>query len=324
MVSAAVIFGLAVAFCFGTSDYLSKELSGRVGFYRTTVYTLATSGALVVLPTLLLGAPRWPSYSDDGLLVLIAVSTFVAFLFMYRGYQRGNLSVVSPTVNSFPIFSVLFAVVVLKISISYPVLVALVGVILGILLVSTDVSALRSPSPSRDDDGDGGGTTAMTRTPTTPTTTRRRRRGSRIPTPGVPEAMVAAFFFAVALTSLGYAEVSVGYLLPAVAARLGAAFVGVLVGLAWGQDLTPFRDGPLRRVLAMGALEASGILAFALTFFYSASVAVLPITTTLGGMGAVFTVGYAIVLLREEVKLSYAVGILILIVSVGALLYFTA
>jgi drug/metabolite transporter (DMT)-like permease len=292
MVSVAVILGLVLAFCFGTSDYLSKGLTGKVGFYRTTVYTLAISGAFVLVPALLLGIPVQLSYADSALLALIAVSTFVAFLFMYRGYQKGHLSVVSPTVNSFPIFSVLFAIFVLRIDISLEVLLALAGVILGIILVSTNVSALGSS----------------------------RRRSL---TPGVPEALLAAFFFAVGFTSLGYADETVGYLFPVLAARLGAASVGLLTGVALKQDLAPFGGKPLFRLLAMGALEATGILAFTLALFYS-TINALPITTTLGGMGVVFTVGYAVVLMKERVGLNYAVGILILVASVGALLYFTA
>lgn len=293
MVPVAVIFGLVLAFCFGTSDYLSKGLTEKVGFYRTTVYTLATSGALVFLPMLFLGVPRPPSYSGVALLGLISVSTFVAFLLMYRGYQRGHLSVVSPIVNSFPIFSVLFAVVVLRIHLSYEVLLALGGVIFGILLVSTNISAPRSS------------------------------RGRSL-TPGVPEAVLAAFFFAVGFTALGYAEETVGYLLPVVAARLGAASVGLLTGLALNQNLKPFGGMPSIRLLAMGTLEAGGLLAFALALFYSSNIVALPIATTLGGMGVVFTVGYALVLMKERVGLSYAAGILIIIASVGALLYFTA
>jgi drug/metabolite transporter (DMT)-like permease len=293
MISVAVILGLFLAFCFGTSDYLSKGLTGQVGFYRTTVYTLATSGALAFVPLLFFGVPRLPSLSGVALLALISVSTFVAFLFMYRGYQKGHLSVVSPIVNSFPIFSVLFAVFVLRIDLSYAVLLALGGVILGILLVSINVSALGSS------------------------------RGGSL-TPGVPEAILAAFFFAVGFTSLGYAEETGEYLLPVLAARLGAASVGLLTGLALKQDLRPIRGKPFLRLLAMGTLEAGGLLAFTLALFYSSSIVVLPITTTLAGMGVVFTVGYALILLKERVGPNYALGILILIASVAALLYFTA
>jgi len=32
MVSVAVLLGLVIAFCFGTSDFLSKGLTGKVGF----------------------------------------------------------------------------------------------------------------------------------------------------------------------------------------------------------------------------------------------------------------------------------------------------
>jgi drug/metabolite transporter (DMT)-like permease len=293
MVSVAILLGLALAFCFGTSDFLSKGLTGKVGFYRTTVYTLATSGALATVPLLFLGVPRPPSLLGAAVLALISLSTFVAFLFMYRGYQKGHLSVVSPIVNSFPIFSVLFAVFVLRIDLSYEVLLGLAGVIIGILLVSTDLSALGSS------------------------------RGRSL-TPGVPEAMLAAFFFAVGFTSLGYAEETVGYLLPVVAARLGAASVGLVAGLALKQSLEPIEGKPLLRLLAMGTLEAGGLLAFTLALFYSSSLVVLPITTTLAGMGVVFTVGYALVLLKERVGPNYALGIVVLVTSVATLLYFTA
>src|SRR6267143_900835 len=252
MVSVAIVLGLVLAFCFGTSDYLSKGLTGKVGFYRTTVYTLAVSGVFAIAPTLLLGIPRQPSFSDVALLALVALSTFIAFLFMYRGYQKGHLS-----------------------------------------LVSTNFSSLGSS------------------------------KGRRL-TPGVPEAILAAFFFAVTFTSLGYADLTVGYLFPVVAARLGAALVGALAGLALKQNLKPFGGEPLLRLLVMGALEAAGSLAFTLALFYTSTIAILPITTTLGGMGVVFTVGLALIFLKERVEPSYAVGAVVLIASVAALLYFTA
>jgi drug/metabolite transporter (DMT)-like permease len=291
MVDSAVVFGLVLAFCFGTSDYLSKGLTAEVGFYRTTVYTLATSGALVVIPLLFLGPPTPLSYPDTAILLLVSSSTFFAFLFMYRGYSRGNLSLVSPVVNSFPIFSVLFSLLFLGIHLSGEVLLALAGVIVGILLVSINLPSLG--------------------------------KSGRL-TPGIPDALAAALLFAVALTSLGEAYARIGYLLPSLAARLGGALVGLGVGAASKQDLSPVAGKPALRLLAMGLLEATGLVAYSLAFFYSANPSVLPITTTLAGMGAVFTVSFALVFLKEKVRFNYAVGITVLILSVGALLYLTA
>ena len=293
MTSAVVALGVAVAFCFGTSDYLSKGLTGQVGSYRTTVYTLALSGLFVAGPSLLLGVPKALTLEDVGLLVGVALSTYAAFFLMYTGYRKGNIAVVSPIVNSFPVFSVVFAVLVLKVSVSSDVLVAIGGVIAGILLVSTNFSALGASKVRKF-------------------------------TPGLPEGILAAFFFAVGFTLLGYADVTMGYLLPVVSARLGAASVGFLAGITLKQELRPPRGRSLQRVLAMGAFEAGGLLCFSLALISSATIGVLPIITTLAGMGVVFTVGYATYFYREKVELNYALGIGMLIASVTALLYLTA
>jgi uncharacterized membrane protein len=108
------------------------------------------------------------------------------------------------------------------------------------------------------------------------------------------------------------------------AARIGAATVGTFAGFALKQDLSPFGGRALLRLLAMAGLEAGGILALSLALFYSSTIVVLPITITLGGVGAAFTVGFALIFLKERVELNYAVGVMVLIASVVAVLYFTA
>jgi uncharacterized membrane protein len=291
MSSVVVLLGLIIAFCFGTSDYLSKGLTGQVGFYRTTVYTLALSGVLVAAPSSLLGAPELPSAIGVLVLVLLAVATFLAFLCMYRGYQKGNLAVISPTVNSFPVFSVIFAIFALKIHVSGTLLAVLGGVVVGILLVSTNLSSLGASK-------------------------------GRL-TPGLAEGLLAAFFFAVGFTLLGYADETMGYFIPVVAARLGGGCVGFLAAAPLKQGLTPFGGKSLQRVATMAVLEAAGLFTFnaALSFY---SIGGLPILTTLAGMGVVFTVSYALILLKEKIELNYAVGIGVLVVSVAALLFLTA
>jgi drug/metabolite transporter (DMT)-like permease len=292
MAASVVLLGLALAFCFGTSDYLSKGLTGMVGSYKTTVYTLGLSGLFVAVPSLLLGT-KTLTYSSIAVLAAIALVTYAAFLMMYRGYQKGNIAVVSPTVNSFPIFSVVFAVFVLKVQISAEVLLALGGVIAGILLVSTNLSALTAS------------------------------RGRSL-TPGVPEGLVAALLFAVGFTLLGYAVETIGFGLPVVAARLGAAAFGFAASVPLRQDVKPFGGKALRRVVAMGLLEAGGLMAFNLALISASSIGGLPIVTTLAGTGVVFTVGFAVVFLREKIEPNYAIGIVTLIASVAALLYLTA
>jgi len=287
-----VVYGLVVAFGFGTSDFLSKGLLEEIGLYRTTIYVLGISGAFVLLPSFLLGFPGPLSLYDFGILALIASSSFMGFLLMYRGYSKGNLSVVSPTVNSFPVYSVVLSIVALKVAIWGPVLLALIGVIAGILLVSTKISMLSNGA------------------------------GGRL-TPGVPDALVAALFFAVAFTLIGYADETIGYALPIVSARLGGCLVGLAVGLPLGQTVSRIGGEAMRRVLAMSILEASALMCFNLALV-SSSIAGLPIVTTLAGMGVVFTVGFAKLIRKEPIELNRGVGIAVLVASVAALLYLTS
>lgn len=292
MTDLVVVYGLVVAFGFGTSDFLSKGLLEEIGLYRTTVYVLGISGLFVLVPSFLLGPLGSVSFFGLGILALIACTSFLGFLLMYRGYARGNLSVVSPTVNSFPVYSVLLSIIALKVAISGPVLLALVGVIAGILLVSTRLSMLSG--------GAGGGLT-----------------------PGVPEALVSAFFFAVAFTLIGYADETIDFALPIVSARIGGCLVGLAVGVPLGQGAGRMGAKPLRRVLAMSVLEAGALTCFNLALI-SSSIGGLPIVTTLAGMGVVFTVGFAKLFRKEPIELNHGLGIAVLIASVAALLYLTA
>jgi len=292
-VNPTVLLGLLLAFCFGTSDYLSKGVTKQVGAYRTAVLTLALSGLLLLGPAPLMGSFTIGDSTTPALLLLLSVSTFLAFFFMYRGYRRGKLSVISPTVNSFPIFSVALSVFLLKVSLSTTVLVALCGVIGGVLLVSTSFSEIGAS----------------------------RRRDL---TPGLPDGIIAALFFGISLTALGYAEQTIGYLLPIFAARLGAAAVGFLVAIPLKERVWGSVSIPWRRLSAMGLLEFGGLSAFSLALIHSGDPRSLPIITTMGGMGVLFTVGYAFVLLKETSEANHRLGIALLIVSVGALLYLTA
>jgi drug/metabolite transporter (DMT)-like permease len=290
-----VVLGIFLAFCFGTSDYLSKKIIMDVGPYRTTVYVLATSGVGVLLPALALTSSLAVTASLLALLLLVSVSTFAAFFFMYRGYQRGLLSLISPTVNAYPIFTIAISLLVIRVTLSSAALEALVMVIAGIILVSTSFSDLFK--------GLSNGRTKLT--------------------PGIGSAVLAAFLFAVAWTSFGVANQRLGYLLPAIFVRGVAASVGFAAAPALKQNVRPPPRRQLPRLLAMASLEAAGLASFSLGILVYSSSGAIPILSTFGGMGVAFTVVYAVALLKERLELNHVLGIALLIAGVAALLYFT-
>src|SRR5271157_6481272 len=84
-----VLLGLSTAFCWGTSDYLSRSQSEKVGHYNTVVYMhLVTLLFLLLLMPLL--APS-PSLTPPSAVVLVAsgVVNFFAFVYLYRAFHKG-------------------------------------------------------------------------------------------------------------------------------------------------------------------------------------------------------------------------------------------
>jgi len=285
-----------MAFSFGTSDFLSKEVTSKIGPYRTTVYILAISGLGALLPALFLRSSFAISTFFALVLVLIATTTFLSFASLYRAYNRGMLSLTAPIVNSFPTFSVVISLVFFGVTFSFGAIVALAVIIAGIVLVSTSLSDLR----------------------------RRVSSGRQPLSPGVGSAFLASVFFGVSWATFGYATQHIGYLLPAIAVRLGGAAVGVALIPVIKPKLPQPSGGWVGTVLVMALLETLGLVIFSLGVTIAPSPSTVPILSTFGGISAAFTVSYAIVLLKERLEINHVIGVVLLIAGVVALLYLTS
>jgi len=289
------VFGFMISLSFGTSDFLSKGVTARISAYKITVYILTVSGVITLFPGLFLKSSFTVTLPSVLLLVFIAVTTYLSFAALYRAYSRGMLSLTAPIANSYPAFSTLLSVLLIGASFSLSSIAALITVVVGIFLVSTSFSDLR---------------------------TRLFSRGKSL-APGVGSAIVAAIFFGTSWTAFGYASQTFGFLLPAIAIRLGAAAVGFGLAPILKQDVRPVFVGSLPRLSIMAALEAAGAILFSVAAIASSSPDAIPILSTFSGISAAFTVCLAIIFLKERLELNHILGILMLIGGVVVLLYLT-
>lgn len=289
------LFGFFISLCFGASDALSKGVTARISAYKTTVYILALSGVVTLFPGLFVRSSFAPSFESLLLLVFIAVTTYLAFFGLYRAYSKGMLSLTAPIANSYPAFSTVLSVLLLGASFSPDSIVALIIVMIGIVLVSTSISDLRL---------------------------RLFGRGKAF-APGVGSAIFAAIFFGSSWTAFGYASQILGFLLPAIAIRLGAAAVGFGLAPVLKEDVRPVFMNSFRRLSVMAALEAAGAILYSAGAIVSSSPDAIPILSTFSGISAAFTIFFAILFLRERLEINHIIGILMLIGGVVVLLYLT-
>lgn len=98
---------------WATGDWISTSCSARVGYYATAVYSCLLGVPLLVG---LVFVPResTPLAPTSALMLALASASFLsAYLFAYRGYQSGPLSVVAPIAYTSPAIAVVLMVVIL-------------------------------------------------------------------------------------------------------------------------------------------------------------------------------------------------------------------
>ncbi len=284
--------GLAAAFCWGTADYLSRRQSARVGYYRTVVYSHIVT--LVVLVALIPVVSPALLVSTFPVLVLCAAGAlnFIAFIFLYRAFHKGVVSLVAPVAYTYPAVTTVLSILILGTFLSTDRILAIAGIILGVILLSTRFSQLRAFV--------GGG-------------------GAPNLTAGIGSAMGSSLFFGTVYIGIGYAAPFVSVVIPALVLRAVGSLAGFLLAPVLRQEVRPTKMVFSGTVLAMGVLEAVGFLSF--TYGISVTGGSLPIVAAVSGMGGAVATSYGLVFLKERLEPNQILGVLLSLLGVFTLLY---
>ena len=105
----AAFWGTVTAISWGSADFIARFTSGRLGLLAALCGMMVASCVLLVAYALASGMP-WVApgeawWAPLGASVFIVVGT----LLLYWGLVRGPISVVSPIVAAYPVFSIGFA-----------------------------------------------------------------------------------------------------------------------------------------------------------------------------------------------------------------------
>ncbi len=293
MVYASLTAGLTAALCWGTADYLSRSQSEKLGYYRTVVYshliTLAFLVALIPVVSPDLQATAMPLIA----LAFAGALNFIAFNFLYRAFHRGVVSVVAPVAYTYPAVTAVLSVIILGTVLTTTSVLAIAGIITGVILLSTRFSNL---------------------------VPLLRGRGGPNLTSGVTSAMGSSFFFGTVYIAIGYAAPLVSVVVPALVLRAVGVATGFLIAPVLKQQLTATRQVLSWTMVAMGGLEAAGFLSF--TYGISGVGGSLPIVAALSGMGGAVAAGYGFALLKERLEPNQVAGVILSLAGVFTLLYF--
>jgi uncharacterized membrane protein len=150
-----IVFGLVMAFCFGTADFLSKKaISQLKPFKALLLYQLV--GTLFFLAFALLFM-RIPLISIETLelAAVIALFNVVGFLFYFKGLEIGLVSVNVTVASMWGAVTGVLAILFLGEALSAMQLLSLLIITAGAVLVSVELKDLKSLKRVREHVAEG-------------------------------------------------------------------------------------------------------------------------------------------------------------------------
>ncbi len=275
-----VLLGVAAALCWGLGDYFITKLTRRVG---TTAALLSVQVlSLAAWLAFLVATPIRPATTPAlwWLLAATAACHVLGLVFVYRAFEVGTLSIVSPISAGFAVVTAILALGTGE----RPPAIAVIGACLligGVLLATRPASTPDAPRPTMA---------------------------------GIPEAILSALAFGT-MFWLFYFHVQpkLGYAWPLVFLKTLAVGSTLLVFLRRHPSAVASELSGLGR-LAMFALAAAGADTVAwLAYIGGTSAAYATVVTALASLFSVVTVLLAWIFLRERLAAHQWTGVAIIL-----------
>jgi len=288
-VNLSIAFGLIAALCWGTSDFAAKISSERIGALRTALFLQYVGGLILVL-VVAQDIPRvWQfptaTYFTLGLGAINAAAAFSLF----KGFEVGQLSIISPIASSYPALSTVLAVMLLNETVSQTRFAAILAILVGVVLVSVQ---RRHPK-----------------------TLDRRRLAA-----GVAYAIVAFLALGFTFFALKFVVGELGAYLPVFLVRLMSAIIltGVVVLTPKARSRGNF-PSYFVLIAVIGIVDTLGNITYNLGILGGA----VSVVSTISGLFSAVTVLLAFIVLKERLVAHQTVGLLTILVGVSIIGYVT-
>lgn len=279
----SVLGGLGGMIGWGTSDFLANSASEKIGHAKAFFWSQIAGLGLIILLIFFMQ----PSFAMTplffGLALFGGLAYAMGYLFFYKGFEIGNVSVVSAVVNSQILFIILISFFLRGQTLTPLQVFAITMLLVGVTLVSVNFNDLKK------------GTISLLK--------------------GVKETLFAALLFGVFYWPLNeYVVEQVDWLAISFITKL-TAIIAVLLFSLWAKNNLSVKTRTKKLfilVAAIGLLEAVGVLSVTFGQSYGDGIIVSPISSAL----TVVTVSLAMVFSKERINKIQGAGIAMAVIGI--------
>ncbi|HEC63994.1 MAG TPA: DMT family transporter [bacterium] len=272
-----VIAGLLSMLFWGTAIFLSAFATRKVGNVLTLLW-MQIFGFLIALIYFLFTFNSFSlNFTLTQLLTLLAIAILqlIAYLAFYKGLEKGEVSLVSPIAATWGLIVTGLGLIFLNEVLNSLQILAIVLIISGVLLLSTNIKALFTLKKVNL-------------------------------TVGVKEGIIAMLGWGISLFLLAIISKELGWFLPTLIFRFFVLVMLSVYILSTTKSFRPTKKGFPLVLVGVGIFDVAGFFAYSLGTASSNASLVAPI----GSAFALVSVILAVIFLKEKLTLQKSFGII--------------
>ena len=278
----SILSGIAGMFGWGLYDFLGGVFAKQIGPYKSFFWSQLAG----LVSTLLLGFFMLPSLDIPPRVILLfpvaALLYSAGYLFFFKGFEVGNMSIVAATMNLWAVFTMLFAFTFMGQRLSALQTVGVLMIIAGVTFASINWHEIQQ----------------------------RRFQLSA----GVKDAILGAFFFGVYWNVSDIILGQVGWLVSTALIKLGIVIFMITFSLISkrGLSLSGIAGKTMSAIFIMGMVEAGAVAVVNYGLTIGDAILITPIASAL----SIVTILLAIIFLKDKITRHQGLGIAAAIVGI--------
>jgi drug/metabolite transporter (DMT)-like permease len=278
----SILLGIGGMFGWGIYDFLGGVFAKQIGSFKSLFWS-----QLAGLISIFLLAIVFKSSVNIPVLVIIlsliaAILYSAGYLFFFKGFEMGNVSIIAATMNLWAVFTMLFAFMFMGQRLSAFQTLGVLMIIFGATLASLNWSKIRN-----------------------------QRFQLSV---GVKQAVFGAFFFGIFWNISEIISEEVGWLLTTLFIKFGIILFLLIFSLLvkQGIGLTRIFTKTKYIILLMGVIEAGAVALVNYGLTIGDAILITPIASAL----SIVTITLAIIILKDKVTKIQGLGIVTAIVGI--------
>lgn len=278
----SILSGIAGMVGWGLYDFLGGVFAKQIGPYKSFFWSQLAGLASILLPGFLV-LPSMDIPSGVMLLFPVAALLYSAgYLFFFKGFEIGNLSIVAATMNLWAVFTMLFAFTFMGQRLSTIQTVGVLMILTGVTLASLNWNEIQQ----------------------------RNFQFSA----GVKEAIAGAFFFGIYWNVSEIIVEEVGWLVSTALIKVGIVVFMLLFSTLSkrGMGLTGVTTKTITAIFIMGMVEAGAVAIVNYGLTIGDAILITPIASAL----SIVTILLAIIFLKDKITKPQGLGIATAVVGI--------